>query len=379
MTNKCPVCDGSGFTFFTGKPKQCVNCSGSGVVAAPEIPRTKILIVGEFYSREDELTKIPFSDGDGRELFRMLEEAGIEKTECQFTVAFEKHFPKGIFNISTSKALSFVPMPPIAHNKYLVNEHFPELERLWKEIEEIRPNIIIALGDIAQWAVTGQYNIRAMRGTTMEAAFGVPGMKVLSTYAPSSVRANWSLRSIVVADLAKAKRQSDFPELRRPSRKIWLEPSINDIELFYKRYVKDQKILSFDIETAGQTQITCVGFAPAKDLAIVIPFVDRRKADHSYWPTAHQEKLAWNWVKRYLEHVDTPDMELLGQNGLYDINWLWSKIGIRPRNYARDTMLKHHAINPEYDKGLGFLGSIYTEEPAWKTMRTKFDSTKRGE
>ena len=41
-------------------------------------------------------------------------------------------------------------------------------------------------------------------------------------------------------------------------------------------------------------------------------------------------------------------------------------------------MLKHHAINPELEKGLGFLGSVYSYEPAWKLMR-KNDSTKRGE
>jgi hypothetical protein len=34
-------------------------------------------------------------------------------------------------------------------------------------------------------------------------------------------------------------------------------------------------------------------------------------------------------------------------------------------------MLLHHAIHPEMRKGLGFLGSIYTDEPSWKLMRKR--------
>ena len=43
--------------------------------------------------------------------------------------------------------------------------------------------------------------------------------------------------------------------------------------------------------------------------------------------------------------------------------------GYAVRNAAEDTMLLHHAIHPEMRKGLGFLGSLYTSEPAWKLMR----------
>jgi hypothetical protein len=33
-------------------------------------------------------------------------------------------------------------------------------------------------------------------------------------------------------------------------------------------------------------------------------------------------------------------------------------------------MLLHHALQPESEKGLGFLGSVYTNEASWKLMRT---------
>jgi hypothetical protein len=34
---------------------------------------------------------------------------------------------------------------------------------------------------------------------------------------------------------------------------------------------------------------------------------------------------------------------------------------------------------PELRKGLGFLGSIYTDEGSWKLLNKKTDSTKREE
>lgn len=377
----CPVCNGAGMTFNTGKPRTCPNCKGKGKVPAPEKKQVKIMFIGEAYGEEEARTGIPFSGYSGKELFSLMEDVGISAEDCYFTSVF-KFKPEGksgTDSLGTAKALSHVPMPPMGHNLYLQDQYFIHLEKLWKEIEEQNPVLIVALGNIALWAVTGNYGIRALRGTVCESCFGPEGIKVLPTYSPGTFLKDWSLRPVVTADLMKAVRQSAFREIHRPSRKIWLEPSLRDIEYFYDTYIKPAKVESFDIETDRGQQITCVGFAPSRDLAIVIPFVDWRKKDGSYWPTPYQEKLAWQWVGKYLAHVDNPETELLGQNTLYDINWLWSKIGVTPKNYCRDTMLKHHALNPEFDKGLGFLGSIYTEEPAWKTMRAKTTSNKRGE
>jgi hypothetical protein len=38
-------------------------------------------------------------------------------------------------------------------------------------------------------------------------------------------------------------------------------------------------------------------------------------------------------------------------------------------------MLLHHALQPESEKSLGFLGSIYTDEASWKTMRQRGKTT----
>jgi len=100
-------------------------------------------------------------------------------------------------------------------------------------------------------------------------------------------------------------------------------------------------------------------------VAIVIPFYDFRRKGRSYWPDASSELTAWTFVKRLLEDAS---VRKLFQNGMYDIAFLYRANGIKVNGAMHDTMLLHHALQPESLKGLGFLGSIYAAdgEGAWK-------------
>lgn len=64
------------------------------------------------------------------------------------------------------------------------------------------------------------------------------------------------------------------------------------------------------------------------------------------------------------------DIPKLGQNFLYDLQYL-HRAGIRPRAFRHDTMIKHHSLHPELDKGLGFLATLYTDEAPWKVLRDR--------
>ena len=111
-----------------------------------------------------------------------------------------------------------------------------------------------------------------------------------------------------------------------------------------------------------------IGFAPSEERAIVIPFVDMRKSNRSYWPDTDAELKAWGYVKDICES----DIPKLGQNfGAYDAYWLLDKYGIRVRNLLHDTRLMHHALYPELPKSLAFMGASYTRQGPWKTMRAK--------
>lgn len=273
------------------------------------------------------------------------------------------------------KELGIRGFPALQKGKYLRAEFIPELERLSTELVEADPNIIICLGNTALWALSARVGISKLRGTTFLTTHTATGFKAIATYHPAAVQRQWAVRPTVILDLIKAKRESGHPQILRLQREIWIEPTLGDLEAFYERYIKGTSILSVDIETSGK-RVTCIGFAPGRDRAIVIPFDDKRRKGGAYWQPLSAEISAWEFVKGILEDPSVPK---LFQNGLYDISFLWAAYGIGVRGAQEDTMLLHHALQPESLKSLGFLGSIYVDEGAWKQMRGKEIGTIKGD
>jgi DNA polymerase I-like protein with 3'-5' exonuclease and polymerase domains len=169
---------------------------------------------------------------------------------------------------------------------------------------------------------------------------------------------------MIISDLQKAKAESEKPTIDRAHREVWLEPTLDDLFDFEFKYLSNADLISFDIETPNEG-ISCIALAPDPYHAIVLPFEDIRKPMCCYWPTRAAEVQAWQWLKHILES-DTPK---LAQNGMFDIQHL-ALAGIFVRSFEHDTMLLHHALQPEEKKGLGVLGSLYLrdDEGAWKTM-----------
>lgn len=340
---------------------------------------TSIAIVGEAWGEQEERARAPFVGAAGYELTRMLSEAGIHRADCFLTNVFNLR-PKAndLETLCGGKSDALPGMPAIKNGKYIHRQYAGELSRLLNELSGVRPNVTIALGNTASWALLHNTGITKIRGTVTATPFAVKGtnevgmvaLKVLPTYHPAAVIRDWSLRPVTIIDLGKAARESAFPEIRRPKCWVHWPDTLADLETFYEQHLVRAPYISFDIETSGD-QITCIGFGPSKEIALVVPFVDNRVVDParrgSYWPTLSDERYAWQFVRRVL---DLPCPKF-GQNTLYDIHFLWRRYGITVRNYSEDTMLMHHALQPESNKGLGFLGSLYTDHSSWKTMRTK--------
>ena len=260
---------------------------------------------------------------------------------------------------------------------FLKPEYESELERLQNELNACAPNIIIAMGSLALWALTGLDKIGTYRGTILKSDL-TGGTKVMPTFSPSAVIRNFDFRPIVLADIKKAVEESNTPEIKIKERELWIEPEIKDLEDFEQKYIRENnenQPLSFDIETGGGF-ITCIGFAPSDTVALVIPFKDKRNVLQNYWTDVTHERQAWAWIKRVLENEK---ITKVAQNQTYDVSWLQYKHNIKVAGTIHDTMHAQHALQPEQQKGLGFLGSIYTNEGAWKTMAKFSKSTKRDE
>ena len=288
------------------------------------------------------------------------------------TNVFQQHPPGNKLEYFCGpKASGITGFPALIKSGYVRKELSYELDRLGDEILHHDPNLIVCLGNSALWALCGRTGITKLRGTTCVSTHTVSGYKLLCTYHPAAVTRQWELRPTTIADLTKINREKEFPDVRRPECEIWTEPDLEDIQRFIREHITGCTILSVDIETSG-SQITCIGFAPRSDLALVVPIHDSRAASGSYWPTASAERQCWELIRSVLEDRG---IKKVFQNGLYDIAFLWRAYGIGVRGCREDTMLLHHSLQPESLKGLGFLGSVYTNHGAWKSERKGVDTT----
>lgn len=326
----------------------------------------KYTLVGEAWGENEERERLPFVGPAGWQLNSQLAEAGIARLECFLTNVFNLR-PKPtnkVENLCAPKKEVRHSLPPLSSGKYVRDEYLPELERLYSELRATPTNIIVALGGTAAWALLRDSRISKIRGTVAACPPGHPlaGRKVLPTFHPSYIlQGGYADRHVAILDLIKARREAEYPEIRRPIRTVYTEPLLSELDWFFDRFIVPAKRLAVDIETRG-THITCIGFAPSIQVAMVVPFVDLRKENHSYWGSAEAELKALAWVRKVLAHP----IEKVFQNGLYDMRFLWEVWHMTVNNPTHDTMLLHHALQPESPKGLGFLGSVYTNESSWK-------------
>jgi len=334
---------------------------------------TKIAFVGESWGEAEERERMPFVGPAGWQFNSQLKDAGILRNECFITNCFNlRPRPTNkIENLCGKKAEVRHNLPPLKQGHYIKDEYLPELDRLYRELGGLRPNLVVALGGTASWALLHDSRITKLRGA-VTSSIVLPGQKVLPTFHPSYIlQGGFDQRHVVILDLMKAKREAEFPEIRRPTRTVYIEPLLSELDWFLEKFILPSKLLSIDIETRGRL-ISCIGFAPYKDLCMVVPFHDFRKERKLYWGSLDAEVLAWKWVRKVLK-LPIPKVF---QNGIYDIRFLWEEYRMIVVNAEHDTMLLHHALQPEANKGLDYLGSIYTDEAAWKlTMRNKLKQT----
>ncbi len=313
-----------------------------------------IAFVGEAGGENEALEGRPFVGSSGQLLRDLASVAGIDMDQCLITNVFNERPPGNDLMFFFEK-------------KGKIKEEWVwQLERLADELEKFDPVITVAVGATALWALTGMEGITKYRGTILPSFNRKRLSKVLPVFHPAYVmRGNWQHRLTLGKDLIKAKIESGYRELVRPKRELWIRPHLEDLYEFERLHMQECTLLSADIETDPwiSKQLLCIGFAPDESHAIVVPFVDRTKKGWSYWDTKEEEYEAYEWCRR---HLEGPIMKL-GQNFNYDKQWLWKKFLIWISE-NEDTMLMHHAMQPELEKSLGYMSSTYTNEAAFKMM-----------
>lgn len=336
----------------------------------------KIMLVGEAYGEYEERAGEPFVGPSGQEINRMFHEAGLMRSEIYCTNVVNAR-PQGN-NIDTWFAL---------RQKDITGRHIPiakrwampivkeGLDSLWREIELVQPNLIIAAGNTALWALTGKTGVMKWRGSllklsrnygTVTPADNPP--KVIPIYHPAAILRQWDLRAITVLDLRRIKREASTREWEEPAYNFRIAPSFEEtmrVLGHLQAYVSDAPTwLDFDLETrAGH--IACAGISWSRLDAICIPFMCRYDRAGYFDPL--QESRVVYALYKLLTH---PNARVRGQNILYDCQYTFRHWHFIPR-VAQDTMISHHCLFSGLPKKLDFQASMYCEKYVqWKPDKT---------
>lgn len=315
-----------------------------------------IMLVGEFPGADDMLDHRLFSGAPGKALDYLLQFAGISREQCYITVVFPTRPPQGSPQHFFTRDKNENPK----HSKlgYLHNHYTHHLQRLDEEIEKAAPKIIIALGSLALWALTGEDRISDYRGTVQD--YGQA--KLIPTHSPHNVHVDWSLRPTVASDFTKARTELTSPTRSRPARVVNIVESPADMAECLQ-VIRMSGFCAFDVETARQ-QITCISLAPDPSMSFVIPFWNFDRPGYHQFSEQDEIEIWW-----YLHKLLTdPAISKLAHNATYDLSYC-REHGILTQGRVDDTMLMSHAYQIELPKSLGYLGSIYCNESAWKLMR----------
>ena len=339
-------------------------------------PDAKIMIVGEAPGYDEVRAGKPFVGYSGMEMARMLNEAGILEHECFITnvLRFQPPGNDELYYISPKK--KDAPGRAIWNNRYLRQEIRSHIDDLEKEVEAVQPNVIIAFGDLALWALTGESGIIKWRGSVLQSQWGP---KVVPTLHPAAVQRMWPFRPVVIHDLKRAAEESKTPDLYIPDYKFILRPTYELAAGFLTELLgvlnKSGGLhISCDIETRAK-QIACLGLAISATCAICIPFMCLERKG-GYWSLEEEIELI-KLIRSVLTH---PNAQISGQNFLYDAQYLVKCWGFTPRIW-RDTMVLQHVLFPDLPrilkpKSLGFLATFYCEHPRfWKDEGKNWDSS----
>lgn len=328
----------------------------------------RIMIVGECPGDEELRQGVPFVGMSGQELGRILHDAGIMRSTCFLTNVIRVKAPGNDAQafIATKKK-DITPAHRMVRDKFVLAPIVDGMAMLQREIELVRPHVIVALGNVALWALTGQWGIVSWRGSVMQTDLPVAldyKPKVIPTYHPATILRQWSWRPMAVHDFKRVARQAQSKEFFTPHYRFVIRPQYHEVLSVLSQLATNLEAgpvkLACDIETrAGH--IACVGLAWSEWDAICIPFMCLERPA-GFW--SEQEELTI--VHALWQLLTHPNCHIVGQNFLYDAQYFWRWFHFIPR-LVRDTMLTQHSLFGNLSKGLDVLSSLYLEYHSyWK-------------
>lgn len=325
----------------------------------------RILIVGEAYGHYEKIKGQPFTGPSGAELDRMLAAAGIEPSTTLMTNLVNDQPPGNEFTHFLEPGRR-APAYRHLHPTPKLQAGLAALEAL---IRHVSPDLIIGCGNYPLWFFTDRATIRTvasyrvptgiakLRGSQLVSRFGIPYLPVIH---PAAILRSPSYGPATIQDLGRAKNVHEWspPKVHYVSSPSYQE-CLETIGAFLRRAQHSTLTLSVDLEThAGRIRTIALSDSPT--WAICIPFIRLAAFDDgSSRTTNYFSSGEFDTICRRLRTLFAhPNVELIGQNFLYDLAYISTYLAVVPR-VRTDTMLAQHLCFPGTPKSLDYLASLY--------------------
>jgi uracil-DNA glycosylase family 4 len=317
----------------------------------------KLMVVGEAPGAEEERQGRNFVGATGKIVRESLRSTGIDPESVYYT--------------------NVVKIRPPSNSIKRLKEYGQEIKdfipQLWEEIDSLQPNCILAFGNTALTALTGLEGIESYRGSILPSCYG--SRKVVPTIHPASLMhgegdgklRSWADLTFIKWDIARAVKQSAFPDIHTPKRNLIACKSNLELYRFLNKNA-DKKLVATDIETF-KTIPVCISFAFSANEAISVPLFSNL-ANNEDFPLTRSD-VVQNW-KDIAEFLGDNHVQKIGQNFKFDEFLLALSlndtlpIGLVTRGFYFDNLLAFRTLYPELPGSLAFQTSVLTEEPYYK-------------
>lgn len=299
---------------------------------------SRIMLVGEAPgAREDDVAK-PFSGAAGQYLDRILAEVGLSREGVYITNSVRCRPPE---NATPTRGQIK------ACSTYMQSE-----------LEIVRPDFILVLGNVALQAILGQSGIMSKRGIATKLTGGAnDGATVFATIHPAAVLRNPANEGIFRADLMAFARLTRGEERRPETKTSLIQNSLGLMKLTRMLEAVDTPI-AFDVETGGETDED--GLRPWSPTGVIHTVSFTWKPGRSYVVSLEHPATQWDIpIKLVYEalNIALAGKKMVGHNAKFDARWMKAK-GVDLYVHA-DTLAMVHLLEENRPKGLKSLARTY--------------------
>lgn len=235
-------------------------------------------------------------------------------------------------------------------------------DSLQNDLDQYKPNIILALGKGALYHFKGVTQLDNWRGSLFISTPETASFKCIATYSPTECWKMYDRTGLVWFDICKCLSEATSPILTLPQRNLSVNLSYEELLTRLAADNISEQLLSVDLE-GYWNNLSCCSIASSSGDSYIVPFANLDSSN--YW--SEQEEIEiWRAFARLMSNGSVPKVF---QNGLYDRFVLQYGFGITVQGNIDDTMLKWAEKWCELEKGLGIQASILTREPYWKFER----------